>query len=88
MGPEVEGEYESPLRLSGLQKTGYIKALCPREPGTSQGQNFTLRVHMRKTYTGWVVFQVVCVRRYPELPGNPGDTEIRLTSEKRAAKSP
>lgn len=43
---------------------------------------------MRKTYTGRVVFQVVCVRRYPELPGNLGDTEIRLTSGKRAAKSP
>lgn len=51
MGPEVEGENESPLRLFGLQKTGSIRALCSREAVTSHSQNLTLRVHMRKTYT-------------------------------------
>lgn len=57
MGLEVEGENESPLRLFGLQKTGYIRALCSGEPVTSHGQNFPLRVHMRKTYTQQRVFQ-------------------------------
>lgn len=33
MGPQVEAENESALRLFGLQKTGHIKALYPREQG-------------------------------------------------------
>ena len=89
VGLEVDGENESPLRMFGLQKTGYIRALCSRQPVTSHGQNFTLRVHMRKTYTQQRVFRgCVCTRKYPELLGNLRDTEIRLISGKRAAKNP